>query len=198
MANQLLNKQGKVKYKGKWINIEDLPKGAKPDIDQANIYGTNLFSSVGSTNITDLGNLGDGPNTYGKSFSSLANLDTTDRFSKYGLSNQGSAGRYAQSLEAKLNADKGGLFGKGWFTGDNMDMFAAGAEGIGNLIGAWQALEAVKLGKQELAHNKFTSKADYNAQLGLLNRKIGEKNAFMDANAMTQKWAPLQNAYNVG
>lgn len=197
MANQLLNKQGKVKYKGKWINIEDLPKGAKPDIDQANIFGTNLYDPL-KDQYAKISNLQPNhPSNY--SSLSMPSMDTSrfDQYGFYGPGGQGNKFDFYKNEYEKSQANKGGLFGKGWVTDENLNMFASGMKGIGSIVDAYTALKTLGLNKEMIADNRKLTRANYNAQLGVLNREIAEDNAFKKAQGMYGSMVdPIANAYS--
>ena len=198
MADQLLNRQGQVKYKGKWIKIEDLPKGAKPDMDQANVYGSNLFTT--GTAINDFSKLATlQPNHPSLSTLSMPKMDTSrfDQYGFYGPGGQGNKFDFYKNEYEKQQANKGGLFGKGWVTDENLTMFASGAKGIGSIVDAYTALKTLGLNKEMIADNRQLTRANYNAQLGVLNREIAEDNAFKQAQGMYNSVQdPLANAYS--
>tara|TARA_B110000211_G_C13856322_1_gene454460 strand:- start:189 stop:752 length:564 start_codon:yes stop_codon:yes gene_type:complete len=92
--------------------------------------------------------------------------------------------------------DKGGLFGKGWATSDNLAMFSSLMSGAGNAAKGWAALKGIKQTDRMIDQNIN----EYNTNLAnattLTNNAVREKNNFLKSQNMSVKQNYLPSTYN--
>lgn len=124
----------------------------------------------------------------------------TSRFDQLGASRQGSElDYYKREFTKNLANDPGD--NKGWmdkyWTKGGMEKVGLAAGAIGDLMGAYYNLQAVKLGKDELAEKKSNTRVNYATRAQLVNNEVDRLNNFYAANAMDHREQKIKPTYGV-